>query len=384
MGNQAGAQHQHRRLEGDLLQGSQEERRGRAAKRVHGPPAVRRRPALQARHQQHGRSGCRGNRDHAAELRGGTVGGSQRRVQADHEGWQLTTPQKGRLQQPQQLLVAVAHQRMCAEKGHRRRRPRGRSCGCSGCPPAGGAAAGRAAPRREQLRKSVLDAMQRLQQEGRQVLRQRSYGDLPAGAGQTTGDGAAGSARPRGCQGRQGALEVVLRDLNSVGAQLEPPSRRRIKLREGPPDAADGRLRGQSPELRACKASRAVEGEPLEALSGGTATNLARRPRPVASQHLQDLKSLLRSRWSKAELAVKAPRSPQSCIQQLRPVGRAEDGHAATGHEAVHEGQERGHHGVVVSRAFAAGLAARRREAVNLVKEDDRGCVPPCSLEEGR
>ena len=77
-------------------------------------------------------------------------------------------------------------------------------------------------------------------------------------------------------------------------------------------------------------------------------------------------------RRAELQLAVEPARPPQRGIERVRPVRGADDDDVAPVGEAVHEREQRRHHGVL--RQLAAPAAARRargREAVQLVEEDD-------------
>ena len=101
----------------------------------------------------------------------------------------------------------------------------------------------------------------------------------------------------------------------------------------------------------------------------------------VLGMHLQDLHTALEIRLFHHHAAVKAARTQQRGIQDLRPVGGAHDHDALSGIEAVHFGQELVQGLLALVIAAHAGVSGLS-DGIDFIDKDDAGCGLSRLLEE--
>ncbi len=85
---------------------------------------------------------------------------------------------------------------------------------------------------------------------------------------------------------------------------------------------------------------------------------------------LEDLAPAIAVGDADGDLAVEAARAAQGRVQRVGDVGGGDDDDVAARFQAVHQGQELGHH-AALHLAVAAHLLALGRDGVDLVDEDD-------------
>ena len=101
--------------------------------------------------------------------------------------------------------------------------------------------------------------------------------------------------------------------------------------------------------------------------------------RHAARVDLEDLLSSFGVRYADLNLAIEPAAAPEGGVDDIREVRCGDDHHLSPGLQAIHQGQELGDNPAL---DLAPNLLAFRRDRVDLVDEDDRGCVLLCFLKD--